>query len=168
MGTHYDGRPEEVRALDAYIKLMRAADSVSERASRHLAGSGLTLSQFGALEALFHRGPLCQRDLGRKILRSGANVVMVVDNLEKRGLAVRRRNGEDRRFVSVSLTAKGRRLIRKVFSRHVREIVREFRVLAPDEQELMGRLCRRLGLGLDGRNAEGGRSVTSVGAGQSN
>lgn len=164
MGTHYEGRPEEVRALDAYIKLMRAADSVSERASRHLAASGLTLSQFGALEALFHRGPLCQRDLGRKILRSGGNVVMVVDNLEKRGLAVRRRDGADRRFVSVHLTPKGRRLIRQVLPRHVRAVVREFGVLAPDEQELIGRLCRRLGLGLDGRNEPGKRSVTRVGA----
>ncbi|MBI1941443.1 MAG: MarR family transcriptional regulator, partial [Acidobacteria bacterium] len=54
MPTHYAGTPGEVKALDAYIKLMRAAESVSGRAARHLAASPLTLSQFGVLEALFH------------------------------------------------------------------------------------------------------------------
>lgn len=156
------GRRKEHRALDAYIKLMRAAGSVSERSARHLAGTGLTLSQFGALEALLHRGPLCQRDLSRKLLKSGGNIVLVVDNLEKRGLVERRREGPDRRFVTVHLTPRGRRLIRRIFPRHARAIVREFEVLSPAEQEQLGRLCRRLGLGL-GRSTAEGKSVTRSG-----
>ena len=58
MSTHCRGSKKEIRALDAYIKLMRAAESVTDRTSRHLAAAGLTISQFGVLEALLHLGPL--------------------------------------------------------------------------------------------------------------
>nr|NIP73420.1 MarR family transcriptional regulator [Gammaproteobacteria bacterium]NIR98346.1 MarR family transcriptional regulator [Gammaproteobacteria bacterium]NIV21028.1 MarR family transcriptional regulator [Gammaproteobacteria bacterium] len=83
MGTHYKGDPAEVAALDAYIKLARAAESVIARIHRRTA-SGLTVSQFGVLEALYHLGPMHQRMIGAKLLKSGGNVTMVIDNLEKR------------------------------------------------------------------------------------
>jgi MarR family transcriptional regulator, 2-MHQ and catechol-resistance regulon repressor len=145
MGTHYQGPPEEVRALGAYVKLMRAADSVSARLAGPLGEWGLTETQFGALEALYHVGPMNQRDLGRKLLRSGGNVTMVVDNLEKRGLVRRERDADDRRFVTVHLTDAGRRLIARVFPRHAANVTAEFGVLTPAEQDELGRLCRKLG-----------------------
>ncbi len=145
MGTHYKGTENEVRALDAYIKLMRGAESVTSRLNLLAAAAGLTISQFGALEALFHLGPLCQRELGEKLLKSSGNITMVVDNLEKRRLVKRRRGGEDRRFVTVHLTEQGRRLITSVFPRHVSAIVGEMRSLTKREQEELGRLCRKLG-----------------------
>jgi MarR family 2-MHQ and catechol resistance regulon transcriptional repressor len=145
MATAYHGTRQEVRALDAYIKLMRAGGSVMARVQRHLAEERLSASQFGVLEALFHLGPLSQRELGRKILRSSGNITMVVDNLEQRRLAVRDRGGGDRRVVTVHLTAAGRRMIRAIFPRHAASIVREMGVLAPAEQEELGRLCRKLG-----------------------
>ncbi len=146
MGTHYRGTAEEVTALDAYIKLARAAESVTARLNRRTTAAGLTVSQFGVLEALYHLGPMCQRDLGKKILRSSGNITMVVDNLEKRGLVRREREAADRRFVTVHLTAKGRRLIEEILPRHVQAIVEEMSVLTPAEQEELGRLCKMLGL----------------------
>jgi MarR family 2-MHQ and catechol resistance regulon transcriptional repressor len=147
VGTRYHGTARETRALDAYIKLMRAADSVTDRAHRHLASTGLTISQFGVLEALLHLGPLTQGVLAKKLLKSGANMTTVVGNLERRGLVRRRRGGANRRFVTVSLTPSGRRSIAGVFPRHVASIVSAFRVLSPRDQERLGSYCRRLGLG---------------------
>ena len=69
MGTRYDGTDEEVNALNTFIKLVRAAESVSVRINSSLPKNGLTESQFGVLEALYHLGPLCQRDLGSKLLK---------------------------------------------------------------------------------------------------
>ena len=145
MGTHYKGTEDEVRALDAYIKLVRGAESVASRLNSLATAAGLTLSQFGALEALFHLGPLCQRELGDKLLKSSGNITMVVDNLEKRRLVKRQRGGEDRRFVTVHLTEQGRRLITSIFPRHVSAIVKEMSSLTKREQEELGRLCRKLG-----------------------
>ena len=67
----------------------------------------LTESQFGTLEALYHLGPLCQGEIGQKILKSSGNMTMVVDNLEKRGLVQRQRSQQDRRQIEVSLTRPG-------------------------------------------------------------
>ena len=57
MPTHYKGTEEERRALDVFIKLMRAAESVADRTGGPMAAAGLTPSQFGVLETLYHLGP---------------------------------------------------------------------------------------------------------------
>jgi len=161
MPTHYRGSAQERAALDAYIKLMRAADSVTARLDPLMRAADLTVGQFGALEALLHRGPLCQRDLGRKLLRSGGNITVVVGNLARRGLVRRHRGPQDRRFVTVTLTDKGRRVIGGIFPRHVRHVVRELGALSPPEQAELGRLCRQLGLA---RRPERARKEKSNGA----
>ena len=56
MPTRYHGTPAETAALDAYIKLMRAAESVTTRVGGVMAAAGLTIGQFGVLEALLHHG----------------------------------------------------------------------------------------------------------------
>ena len=146
MPTHYQGTANEQAALDTYIKLMRAADSVTARLNRLLADADLTASQFGALEALHHLGPLKQGEIGAKILKSSGNITMVVDNLERRGLVRRERESGDRRCVTVSLTDAGEALIAGIFPRHAASIMRELSVLTESEQRELGRLCRRLGL----------------------
>lgn len=150
MPTHYRGSTQETAALDAYIKLMRAADSVTARLDPLMRAADLTFGQFGTLEALYHLGPLCQRDLGRKLLRSGGNITVVVGNLARRGLVRRTRGRQDRRFVTVTLTDKGRRLIGGLFPRHARRLVGEMSALSLAEQAELGRLCRQLGV-LQGR-----------------
>src|SRR5947207_2210914 len=118
MPTRYEGTEAEVRALDGLIKLVRATESVTARLLPLIGEAGLTVSQFGALEALLHLGPLCQRDLGEKLLKSSGNITMVVDNLERRGLVERRRGSVDRRYITVHLTPEGEQLIRALFPKH--------------------------------------------------
>jgi MarR family 2-MHQ and catechol resistance regulon transcriptional repressor len=149
--SHYKGTKDEVRALGTFVKLVRAAESVTARIHRHLIDAGLTVSQFGVLEALFHVGPLSQAELAKKILRSTGNITMVIDNLEKRGLVTRERHKDDRRYYSVQLTGEGRKLIGTIFPRHAAKIVEEMRVLSSAEQETLGNLCRKLGLRQQGR-----------------
>lgn len=136
-------------ALDAFIKLMRASESVISRLSPKIASEGLTVSQFGILETLYHLGPLHQCELGRKLLKSSGNITMVVDNLEKCGYAQRRRESQDRRLITVHLTESGRCLIAKIFPGQAAAMVDEMSVLTEAEQEQLGMLCRKLGLGLE-------------------
>jgi len=147
VGTHYKGRPAEVRALNAYIKLTRATSSVAGRLSRQLANAGITPTQLGVLEALLHLGSLGQRALGGKLLMSGANITTVVDNLERRRLVRRERSGDDRRNVTVHLATDGRRLISKIFPGHAAAIAEAFSALTAAEQDELGRLTKKLGLG---------------------
>lgn len=146
MGTHFKGKANEVRALDTFIKLMRASRSIHQLLEKQLAEHQLTENQLGLLEILLHLGPQCQRSLGQKLLTSAANVTLVVDQLEKRNLVKRERSADDRRFLSVSLTAEGRRFIEKVFPAHAASITEAFGPLTAAEQESLGELCKRLGL----------------------
>ena len=134
------------RALDTYVKLMRATESVTARAHRQLSAFGLSFSQFGVLEALYHIGPMSQSEVGQKILRSSGNMTMVIDNLEKRQLVKRERSQADRRYLIVHLTDKGRKLISRIFPSHATEIALEFGVLTASEQQTLGKLCKKLGL----------------------
>jgi len=145
MGTHYHGTEQEVQALNAYIVLLRAAESISSRVSNTLCDAELTVSQFGVLEALYHLGPLNQSQLCAKLLKSSGNITLVVNNVARRALARRERYGRDRRFVMVHLTDKGRHLVEQVMPSHVAAIVEEMRTLDPGEQETLRQLCRRLG-----------------------
>lgn len=155
MGSRYRGTREEVRALSAYITLMRAADSLLDRTQESLELHGLTTSQLGVLEALLHCGPMCQTSLAGKLLRSGASVTVALDHLERRGLVARERSSEDRRFITVGLTAKGKGLVERIFPEHARAITRAFRTLSAGEQEELRALCRKLGLGCRGGCGEG-------------
>ena len=85
MPSHYQGTESELRALNAYINLTRAVNTLDSALANELQAQGLTVSQFGTLEALYHLGPLCQHEIGDKLLKSGGNITMVIDNLEKRG-----------------------------------------------------------------------------------
>ena len=146
MPTRFQGCPSDARALDAFIKLVRASGSVVGRTSRHLAAEGLTVGQFGILETLLHLGPLHQCELARKHLQSGGNVTMIVDNLERAGLVRRERHAGDRRYVRVSLTDAGRERIATLFPAHVRHLRAQMDALTPAELDELGRLCRKLGL----------------------
>ncbi len=141
----YRQSKNEARALNAYVKLMRASEAVTARLHRHLTDIGLTMTQFGVLEALYSLGPLSQREIARKILRSSGNITLVIDNLERRGMVKRTRNKEDRRSYAVDLTAAGRRSIAGVFPGHAARVVDELKALSYAEQEELSRLCRKLG-----------------------
>ena len=145
MPTHYDGTHQETLALNTFIKLSRAVDSLVARLAQRGTNGGLSPSQFGVLEVLYHLGPMCQGQLGAKILKSSGNITMVIDNLEKHGLVLRLRDAEDRRKISVSLTDKGRALISQILPAHVAAITDEMSVLTPQEQETLGELSRKLG-----------------------
>ena len=146
MSTHYEGTAAEIAALDAYIKLARAAESVSLRINDHLRDYNLTISQFGVLEALFHLGPMQVGELGSKILKSSGNMTLVIDNLEKNGLVTRARREDDRRRIDVHLTDKGQALVSGVLPRHVDGVVAAFAALEPEQLATLATLCRQLGL----------------------
>jgi MarR family 2-MHQ and catechol resistance regulon transcriptional repressor len=149
MPSLYEGPEVEVRALNAFVKLMRSTNALQGALMPPLQKEfGLTESQLGVLETLYHLGPLSQSDICQKILRGGSNVTTVVDNLERAQLVRRERNEVDRRVQMVRLTDAGRELISRAFPVHAGRITRLMAVLDEDEQRELGRLCRKLGTSL--------------------
>jgi MarR family transcriptional regulator, 2-MHQ and catechol-resistance regulon repressor len=145
MPSHYKGTARELRALDAYLKMIRATGTLVSRLQPPVAEHGLTLAQLAVLDSLFHLGPLNQRTIARKIMRSNANVTAVLDNLEKQGLVSRKTSSEDRRVTTVSLTKAGKQRFQKVFPSHVSNVTEALGNLSPNEQAQLANLCKKLG-----------------------
>jgi len=146
MGTHYSGSKKTVEALNSYIKLIRAAESLSSKINLVLGESGLTESQFGILDALYHLGPMKQKELGKKILKSGGNITMVINNLEKRGLVQRKKGEMDKRQFIIHLTNGGKNLIQELLPTVTKKVKNYFEILSKDEQKELQRICKIIGL----------------------
>lgn len=146
MGTRYKGSSREVQSLDAFIKLKRASESISSRLYPSLQEQGLTESQLGVLEALYHLGSMCQKELGVKILKSTGNITLVIDNLEKRNFVKRIRSTDDRRYISIVLTDEGNKLISEFMPVHVKSITKELSILSKEELDQLQKICKKIGL----------------------
>ena len=147
MPTHYTGSSAETRTLDTFIKLTRCTNSLLARLAERNSIGELTYSQFAVLEALYHIGPMSAGEVSQKILKSGGNLTLVIDNLERDGLVRRERDGKDRRVIHVHLTEAGKGKVEAVLPGHVAALMDEFKVLSAGEQKTLGDLCRKLGRG---------------------
>ena len=143
--ARYQGSKEQVLALNTFIKLVRCTNTVSADVHDHLLGT-LTVSQFGILEALYHLGPMAQKELAAKILKSAGNITTIINNLEKNNLVIRGVNEKDRRYSTVQLTRKGENLIKKIFSIHADIIGKRMAILSEGEQQALGQLLKKLAL----------------------
>ena len=145
---HHSYGEEADLALSLWIKLARASTLFSQRSAEQIRSFGLTEAQFATLEALGHKGSMTLGELSRKQLVSGGNMTVVIDNLEKAGLAHRVRSETDRRAIMVHLTPKGVALFRRIFPRHARHIAQLASALTKHEQGELSLLLKKLGLSL--------------------
>ena len=146
MGTQYKGTAKEKLALNTVIKLIRSVNTLSSGINLILDKNSLTESQFNLLDALYHLGHLTQRELSKKLLKSGGNITMVIDNLEKQGFVERRRGEKDRRTFAIHLTDEGKNKIKSVLPRIVNFISEEMNILTSKEQYEIQKMCKSIGL----------------------
>jgi MarR family 2-MHQ and catechol resistance regulon transcriptional repressor len=133
-------------ALKLWVVLSRAHSAIADRAAAHIARYGMTLAEFGVLEALFHKGPLLLGEVQRKLLVSSGGVTYLVDRLERRGLVRRDQCPEDRRARYAVLTDEGTAFVQRVFPEHAAAILAATSGLEPEEQRTATELLKRLGL----------------------
>jgi MarR family 2-MHQ and catechol resistance regulon transcriptional repressor len=149
----FDLAPRDDSALRLWISLARSYQTFTRVVSARVLEYGLTIPQFGILEALYHVGPLSLGDLADKLLVTGGNVTYVMDRLEDQGLVYRQRSDLDRRVVEARLTDEGKALIERIFPDHARFIGQVVDHLEPEEQRDLRELLKRLGKGLAARSA---------------
>jgi MarR family 2-MHQ and catechol resistance regulon transcriptional repressor len=133
-------------ALSTFVKLVRAHNTLYRLDGQHIRGDyGLTLPQFSVIDGIGHLGPMTMGELTRRMLATGGNTTVVVDNLEKAGLVQRCPSDEDRRVIRVELTAQGRALFERIFPDHAAFMQRAMSPLTEKEQGQLGDLLRKLG-----------------------
>lgn len=88
-------------------RIVRAVELYSQEIFKSF---GLTGPQLWALKTLKREGALATSALAESLAVQPSTLSILVDRLEKRGLVRRIRPREDRRFVEIDLTPKGREL----------------------------------------------------------
>jgi MarR family 2-MHQ and catechol resistance regulon transcriptional repressor len=146
---------ETALALKLWIALARAHNAVGALAAADAQRHGLTVAEFGVLEALYHKGPMLLNEVQRRILVSSGGITYLVDRLEKRGLVERRDCPGDRRARFAALTDAGQALIASVFPRHAEMIRAALAGLGRDEKREAIRLLRVIRDAAEARGKDG-------------
>ena len=136
------GDPLAHRALDS---LLRAEASVRRRLSADLEREGISGSGFSVLALLSEAGgELALRSIRVRLRTSKANATEIVTTLVARGLVERARLPHDRRAATVTLTARGREVVDRLFPEHTERVTEAFSVLDESEKRSLAELCRKL------------------------
>lgn len=129
-------------ALDA---LMRAEATLSRRLAADLERIGVSATGFAILVLVTGGGgELELRAIRDRLGLSKATATEVLDTLESRGFAKRKRLQSDRRAVAVSLTPAGRNLVTHAFPAHADRVRNAFGALDESEKRQLAELCRKL------------------------
>ncbi len=136
----------EQNALKFWVKLSRAHNAIAVHANADIARHGMTLAEFGILEALYHRGPMLLGEVQRRILVSSGGITFLVDRLVSKGLVERRQCDADKRARYAVLTQKGERFVSEIFPAHASAIEAALSELSDEELAAASALLRRVGL----------------------
>lgn len=133
-------------ALRLWVILSRAHSAIAAHASADVARHGLTLAEFGILEALYHRGPMLLGEVQRRILVSSGGITFLVDRLTAKGLVERRTCEADRRARYAALTPAGSELVARIFPEHAALLTQVMEGLSVDDQGTAADMMRAMGL----------------------
>ncbi len=104
------GRPFPSDAQEAAVGLLRTADAVRRCVATVVEAQGITQQQYNVLRILrgSHPEALATLDLAGRMIEATPGITRLLDRLEAKGLARRKRCASDRRQVLCSITPAGR------------------------------------------------------------
>ena len=135
-----------ITAPRLWLVIAKSYHALSLLAEQSIANTGLCLTDFAALEALLHKGPLTITQIQDKVRLASGSMTAAVDRLEKLGLVVRKASPSDRRARVVHLTAEGKRLAISSFERHAKDLEALMSALTEQEMEQLYGSLKKLGL----------------------
>jgi len=135
-----------MKAPRLWLVIAKSYRALSLLAEQSIANTGLCLTDFVALEALLHKGPLTISEIQDKVRLASGSMTAAVDRLEKLGLVVRKSSPSDRRARVVELRVQGKRLAASCFERHAKDLEALMSVLSEREMEQLYGSLKKLGL----------------------
>ncbi len=108
------GKPFESLQAEVFLNLMRTADALSRGVEEILKLAGLSNTQYNVLRILRGAGEqgLCCREVADRMIARDPDITRLLDRLEKRSLLARSRDSQDRRVITVRITAEGQKLLK--------------------------------------------------------
>ena len=135
-----------ITAPRLWLVILKSYRALSLLAEQSIANTGLCLTDFAALEALLHKGPLTISQIQEKVRLASGSMTAAVDRLEKLGLVVRKASPSDRRARLLELRGKGKRLAASCFEKHAKDLEALMSRLTQKEMEQLYGSLKKLGL----------------------
>jgi MarR family 2-MHQ and catechol resistance regulon transcriptional repressor len=132
------------KSLRAWAELCRAHKAVRSREMSFIEPKGLTLHQFGVLEALYHLGTLSVGEITKLVLSTPGNMTVVIKKLTEKGLAKAVPSDRDRRKTLLKITDEGEALIAGMFPKHAENMTEYFSCLSGEEMDVLKIILRKL------------------------
>jgi MarR family transcriptional regulator, 2-MHQ and catechol-resistance regulon repressor len=136
----------ETSAAALWVVLARAYRSMAAFVERSVSALNIGLSDFMILEALLHKGPLTMSELCEAALITNASMTAAIDRLEEREFVERVASKEDRRVRRVQLTSQGTTLIKRLYTRHERDLDDVMSAIPAAERVELRRRLKAIGL----------------------
>jgi MarR family transcriptional regulator, 2-MHQ and catechol-resistance regulon repressor len=137
---------KSITAPSLWLVIAKSYRALSLLAEQSIANTGLCLTDFVALEALLHKGPLTISEIQDKVRLASGSMTAAVDRLEKLGLVVRKSSPIDRRARVVDLTSQGKRLAASCFEQHAKDLEALMSALSQEEKEQLYESLKKVGL----------------------
>ena len=131
--------------LKLFLILNRCVLSVNKNIYPIFKKENITEAQFYVLELLYHKGDMKIKEIVEKTFSSGGTMTVIIDNLEKESLILRKQDPRDKRSSLISITEKGYSVVEKVFNNHINNLDKVLGVLEDKEKENLIDLLRKLG-----------------------
>src|SRR5215470_8242701 len=135
-----------ITAPQLWLVMTRSHHALRLLAEQSITNTGLCLTDFAALEALLHKGPLTITEIQDKVQLASGSMTAAIDRLEERGLVVRSFTASDRRARIVKLTQEGKRVASEYFERHARDLEELMSVLSEKEKLQVYGSLKKVGL----------------------
>jgi len=99
-----------LETMQSLRRIFKATQNYSQEIYREF---GVTGPQLWALKTISQNKDLSLKELGEAMYLHPSSMTGLIDRLEKRGFALRKRDERDRRVVKIRLTPKGTGLVKK-------------------------------------------------------
>lgn len=134
------------KELKLFRTWLKATKTLYDNVTKDITSHGLTIENFMVLELLYNKGPQYIQSISEKLMIPSGSITYVVNKLEKKELAKREINDENKRYCKVVLTKKGEDLFNEIFPKHVEMIVQNLEVLDDNQKEQLTALLKTVGL----------------------
>ena len=133
-------------SLRLWLRLLSCTTLIEDAIRQRLRENfGITLARFDLMAQLErHPDGLTMGELSRRMMVSGGNITVIVDQLEKEQLVQRRTAATDRRSFHVLLTPTGRKSFARMASQHEQWVIDLLAQLSTRQQEQLQGLLGHL------------------------
>ncbi len=131
--------------LKTLTTLFRAANSIERVIKEDVFKYGLNVSEFGVLEAIYHKGPMNVKDVLEKVLIANSSMTYVIDNLVTKGYLIKKQCEVDKRRFLLELSSKGNSLMDKIFPIHANNMRKILDILDIEEELSLQKSLSKIG-----------------------